>query len=159
MFGCSECSVQMCRSVHSEKSNSSSEYLQFSHLPWFSHVHSRVLVAFQPLHFCNKAKHVCNNILWQDSQTWTFSSSLAKCEGMRVFTVPIPWTSHPLLVLAWPLNFHAGLWPHRMTDRSKVGQSEHQITSLYLHHNIFPWSLLLHILSQYWQMLTRPQRR
>ena len=48
------------------------------------------------------------------------------------------------------LDFGLSEW----TDHSKVGRSGHQITSLYLLHNIFPWSLLLRISSQYWQMLT-----
>ena len=99
-------------------------------------------------------------MLWQDPQPrTTFRSSLAKYKGMKAFTAPTPWTSNLLPILAWSLNFHAGLRPQQWTDQSKVGRSGHQITSLYLLHNIFPWSLLLHILSQYWQMLTRPQRR
>ena len=54
-------------------------------------------------------------MVWRDSQPrTTFRSSLVKCKGMKAFTVPTPWTSNPLPILAWSLNFHAGFRPQRM---------------------------------------------
>ena len=90
------------------------------------------------------------NLLWQDSQPQTiFRSSLAKCKGTTV--------SNPLNRQPTPTATKFPSWTSAL--QSKVGQSEHQITSLYLHHNIFPWSLLLHILSQYWQTSTHTPER
>ena len=54
-------------------------------------------------------------MLWQDSEPRTsFRSSLAKCKGMTAFTVPARWTSNPLPIPTWSLNFHAGLRPQGM---------------------------------------------
>ena len=127
------------------------------------HTHTlRVNILF--IIFCHGLVSVCFlkkiTYIWQDSQPWTtFRSSMAKSKCMIVFTVPMPWTSNPLLVPVWSLSFHAGLRPHGMNWPKQGGRSGHQITSLYLHHNIFPRPLLLHILSQYWQMLTHTPER
>ena len=85
------------------------------------------------------------NLLWQDSQPQTiFRSSLAKCKGTTV--------SNPLNRQPTPTATKFPRWTSAL--QSKVGQSEHQITSLCLHRNVFPWSFY-HNTDKRWLM---PQR-